>query len=149
MFHITCDDDFFFSDEGLFTNTFYCATEHGAFPDVEWFDFSKHVLTWWTNEVVKASWCEAGNFRLLFEDGPFWIDVKKQGENVLLQFCSSNSAEDTLPDYQMRFCELVRSIRGAVRMLSYALFCHNRMTESQEVNLLCERLTNTLEKCRK
>ena len=39
MFEIICGDDFLF-DGGIFTCTFYCRTETGAFPDAAWTDFA-------------------------------------------------------------------------------------------------------------
>ena len=85
MFKIICCDDFFF-DGGIFTCTFYCRTEMGAFPDGKWTDFAANVLDGWADALLAVADRKQAGFRLLFADGPFRIDGVKTGERAALSF---------------------------------------------------------------
>ncbi len=94
MFEIVAGSDFFYDRSGSScTCTFYCQTSDGAFPDCEWTDFAHTVLTWWSEAVAQAACAVESSFKLLFEDGPYWIDVSKQGDLAALRFRTGRRAD--------------------------------------------------------
>ena len=84
MFEIICGNDFSFGG-GTFTCTFYCRTETDAFPDAAWTDFAATVLDGWADALLAVANRERAGFRLLFEDGPFRLEGRKDGARALLR----------------------------------------------------------------
>jgi hypothetical protein len=81
VFKILFKDDFYFSC-GTTTNTFYLDINGHPFPDKQWTDFSVIVLNWWISAVIKCYQSYAADFKLLFMDGPYYIECAKRGLNI-------------------------------------------------------------------
>ena len=142
MFKIICGDDFFF-DGGIFTCTFYCRTEMGAFPDGEWTDFAANVLDGWADALLPVAGRERAGFRLLFEDGPFRIDGVKAGERAALSFCrwgGDLSSARTVFTAEMPFAELLEAVRKAALRLCSALFLAGYAGEAGKARAIAARL---------
>lgn len=134
MFEIIVGSDFFFgSSKDTFTCTFYCQTQDGAFPDREWTDFAQTVLSWWSDAVAGAAHARDMKFQLLFEDGPFWIDVLKQNDEVTLHFNTDRRGAQTIPDVRLPFRTLAEAVEKALRTLSSALYLHHNPDLSQQL----------------
>ena len=134
MFEIVVGSDFFYgSTDSTYTCTFYCQTSDGAFPDCEWTDYAHTVLLWWSEAVAQAA-CTAGNsFKLLFEDGPYWIDVSKRGDFATLRFRTGKRVAPVLPDVCLHYRELAEALDQAMRRLSSALFLSGNPSAAQEM----------------
>lgn len=134
LFEIMTGSDFFFGSTGqCFTCTFYCQTDDGAFPDSEWTDFAQTVLSWWSDAIAGAVHAKDMKFKLLFEDGPFWIDVTKQNDDVMLHFNTDRRNTQTIPDVHMTFYDLAKAVEKAMRSLSSSLYLERDFEASQEV----------------
>lgn len=134
MFEIIVGSDFFFgSSKDTFTCTFYCRTQDGAFPDCEWTDFAQTVLSWWSDAVAGAAHAREMKFKLLFEDGPFWIDVLKQNDEAILHFNTDRRGTQTIPDVRIPFRTLAEAVEKALRTLSSALYLHHNPDLSQQL----------------
>ena len=132
MFEIVVGSDFLYGSGQLFICTFYCQTDDGAFPDREWTDFAQTVLTWWSDAIVGAVHAKAMKLKLLFEDGPFWIDAEKQGDDVVLHFNTDRRNIQTIPDVHMPFRDLAAEVERATRRLSSALYLAGNYGAAQE-----------------
>lgn len=134
MFEIVVGSDFFYDRSGSsYTCTLYCQTSDGAFPDCEWTDFAHTVLTWWSEAVAQAACAAESSFRLLFEDGPYWIDVSKRGDLAVLRFRTGRRAAPTLPDVRLGYRELAEAVERAMRRLSSALFLGGNPSAAREM----------------
>ena len=120
-FRIDLANDFFYnSDETLFTCTFYCLLGGSAFPDDQWTDFAATVLDWWAEELLRVSDRKQATFELLFEDGPFRLEGRKDGARALLRGMSDRH-EDAPPEAEIPFEELAKAVESAASRLSTAL----------------------------
>lgn len=134
MFEVVVGSDFFFeSAADSFTCTLYCRTQDGAFPDREWTDFAQTVLSWWSSAVVEAAHARQTGFRLLFEDGPFWIEAAKQEDEVTLRFRTDRRGVQTIPDVRIPFRELTEAVERAMRRLSSGLYLTGKIALSREM----------------
>ena len=133
IFEIIVGADFFYGRVSeCFTCTFYCQTESGAFPDVEWTDFALTVLSWWGDAVGEAVHAKETRFKLLFEDGPFWIDAVKRDDDVTLHFHTDRRGISVIPDAQMPFRDLAEAVERALRSLSSALYLAGRAEDARK-----------------
>lgn len=114
-----------------FTCTFYCQTERGAFPDGEWIDFALTVLSWWSNAVGEDIYEKETKFKLLFEDGPFWIDAVKRDDAVTLHFNTNRRGIPVIPDAQIPFRDLAEAVERATRSLSSALYLAGKAEDAR------------------
>ena len=132
IFEIIVGSDFFYGTMSeCFTCTFYCQTERGAFPDGEWIDFALTVLSWWSNAVGEAIYVKETKFKLLFEDGPFWIDAVKRDDAVTLHFNTDRRGIPLIPDAQMSFRDLAEAVERAMWSLSSALYLAGRAEDAR------------------
>ena len=122
-FQIALADDFCYnSDETLFTCTFYCLLGGAAFPDDQWTDFAATVLDWWAEELLRVSDRKQATFELLFEDGPFRLEGRRDGARVLLRGMTGRRKHDGAPpEAEIPFEELAKAVESAARRLSSAL----------------------------
>ena len=141
-------DLYFGSIQPAFPCTFYCQTECGAFPDFEWTDFAETVLSWWSDAVSSAVHPAEMKFKLLFEDGPFWIDVTKQNDNALLHSNTDRRNTQTIPDAQMPFRDLASEVEKALRKLSSSLYMAQRFEASNAIALKAAHLRAQLSSSR-
>ena len=132
IFEIIVGSDFFYGTMSeCFTCTFYCQTERGAFPDGEWIDFALTVLSWWSNAVGEAIYVKETKFKLLFEDGPFWIDAVKRDDAVTLHFNTDRRGIPVIPDAQIPFRDLAEAVERAMRSLSSALYLAGKAEDAR------------------
>lgn len=149
MFNIVVGSDLYFgSIQPAFTCTFFCQTECGAFPDSEWTDFAETVLSWWSDAVSGAVHPAEMKCKLLFEDGPFWIDVTKQNGNALLHFNTDRRNTQTIPDAQMPFRELASEVEKALRKLSSSLYLAQQFEASKAIAIKAAQLRAQLSSSR-
>ena len=130
-FRIVLADDFFYDrDEALFTCTFYCLLDEAAFPDDQWTDFAATVLDWWAEELLRVSGRKQATFELLFEDGPFRLEGRRDGARVLLRGMTDRPG-DVGPEVEVPFAELAKAVESAARRLSTALHQAGRARDAQ------------------
>lgn len=72
-------------------------------------------------------------FRLLFEDGPFWIDAEKRDDEVTLHFNTDKRAVQTIPAIRIPFRTLAEAVEKALRTLSSSLYLHHNPELSQHL----------------
>lgn len=134
LFEIVMGSDFLYDGTGeLFTCTFYCQTECGAFPDMEWTDFAQTVLCWWSETILRITAAKETTFELLFEDGPYRIAGRKKDDIVTLHFATDKKSEKTIPDIQLEFCELAASVEKAMRQLASLLYLSGNTVASLQM----------------
>ena len=130
-FQIALADDFCYDrDETLFTCTFYCLLGGAALPDDQWTDFAATVLDWWAEELLRASDRKQATFELLFEDGPFRLEGRRDGARVLLRGMTDRPG-DVGPEAEVPFAELAKAVESAARRLSTALHQAGRARDAQ------------------
>ena len=130
-FQIALADDFCYnSDETLFACTFYCLLGGSAFPDDQWTDFAATVLDWWAEELLRVSGRKQATFELLFEDGPFRLEGRRDGARVMLRGMTDRPG-DVGPEVEVLFAELAKAVESAARRLSTALHQAGRARDAQ------------------
>ena len=144
LFKIISDSDFFY-DGGVFTCTFYCLTGKGAFPDDQWTDFAQTVLSWWADEVAYAAIQDETIFRFLFEDGPFWIDAIKKGDQVHLycksgRGCANRFDGICIMETTVSFIEIVQELMRATRHLASMLYLAGHIQDSLATNEIASKI---------
>lgn len=72
-------------------------------------------------------------FQLLFEDGPFWIDVLKQNDEAILHFNTDRRGTQTIPAIRIPFRTLAEAVEKALRTLSSSLYLHHNPELSQHL----------------
>lgn len=145
MLQIVCDDDFFYDSKGkMFTCTFYCQTETGAFPDEEWTDFAEKLLLMWSSVILSISCAEETSFYLYFLDGPFWISGRKQGDEVTLSFDTDKYSMYRPADVHIQFRELASELERAMRRLTSCLFLSGKSDSSQRMKEMSEQLRRAI-----
>lgn len=108
---IIVGSDFFYGTMSeCFTCTFYCQTERGAFADGGWTDFALTVLSWWSNAVGEAIYVKETKFKLLLEDGSFWVDAEKRDDALTLHFNTDRRGIPVIPDAQIPFRDLAETV---------------------------------------
>lgn len=143
MFKIVHEPDFLYEGD-LFTCTFYCLTDGGAFPDDQWTDFAATVLSWWANEIGCSVHPQKTAFKLLFEDGPFWIDCSKEGEFVTLRFKTDRHIADVIPEQKICYLDFAREIARAARSLSSSLFLAGHEQDACAMNRIARDIERRL-----
>lgn len=68
------------NDSNLIDSVFFIRTDHGTFPDPYWTDFSLYLLGQWCSDLVRMPTWENTTCTLYFMDGPYWMEVQKQGD---------------------------------------------------------------------
>lgn len=109
-------------------------------PRFQWTDFAETVLSWWSDAVSSAVHPAAMKFKLLFEDGPFWIDVTKQNDHVLLHFNTDRRNTQTIPDARMPFRDLASEVEKALRKLSSSLYLAQQFEASKAIAIKAAHL---------
>ena len=139
MFEIVVGSDFQFSTiSGNYTCTFYCRNDEISFPDDEWTDFALHVLDGWLNELQMISTQKEANFRLWFEDGPFWIECTKCEQLLILKLMTSKSAPCP-PVIEIEYEAFRDKIMVAIRKLRTNLYLAGYVDHATEVGRLIKR----------
>lgn len=149
MFKIVSGSDFLYGKDNTFTCTLYCQTENGIFPDCQWIDFAKHVFSWWTEEIVRASRLKKTQFTLRFEDGPFWIDCFKDEGSVHMDFKTEKFSVDGFAELcelqeDIPFSEIATELMNAIHYLSSALFGEGHTKDAQETEDVATRIRNAI-----
>lgn len=145
MFHIICNNDFEYSNHSNITCTFYCETQNGAFPDDKWTDFAVNVLEWWSNEIMNIHYGDNVTFKLRFEDGPYWIEARKQFSEVYLHFATEHKGECTILDETISFDMFVSEVEKALRHLASSLFLYGDQSTAQHVLDIINNLRKALQ----
>ena len=88
MIDVVVTDEFFEHKEGsnLFGVVYIDAGEF-VFPTTEWSDFVENVLSAWTNELLRHEHDKMSHFTLYFMDGPYELDILKDGGGALAVRC--------------------------------------------------------------
>ena len=74
----------FFDAERLF-GTLYLAIGEFSFPCVGWTDFAEDILSTWARELLRLSRERPSRFTLHFMDGPYALDISKDGAAKLAE----------------------------------------------------------------
>ena len=80
------EKSFAIDSKGLVTGRIRFLVDQNAFPDSEWNDFVLIILEWWLQSVISLSLDSEGTAELRFMDGPFYVTVKREGNEMALDF---------------------------------------------------------------
>lgn len=145
MFEIICKPDFEYGLEGrLLTCTLYCRTQFGDFPTSQWVDFPMTLLEWWADEISNVARSKYANFKLLFEDGPFWIEGVKEDNIVILEFKTTHKEIYDYPKIESSLSELVNAILSMGINLKHYMIDEKRWENVNEINKYCSKLKNIM-----
>jgi len=87
-FRIAIADNDIFIDNSLsaiIDTPFYVQINNFCFPDCLWTDFSYPVICVWAENLLRNRGRINTHYTLPFMDGPYWIDVTQNGNNLLLK----------------------------------------------------------------
>lgn len=139
MFEIVVGSDFQFDKIGdIYTCTFYCHNDEISFPDDEWTDFALHVLDGWLNELPMISTQKEANFRLWFEDGPFWIECTKCEQQLMLKFMTPKPVS-CIPVIEIEYEVFRDKIMAALRKLRTNLYLAGYVDHATEVGQVIKK----------
>lgn len=83
----------------LIDSIIFFRTDHGTFPCDDWTDFSLDLLSMWCEALIRMPTWENTICTLCFMDGPYRMEVRKQGEVYVFE------AKWDKKDYQGDFGE--------------------------------------------
>ena len=112
MFNILFKDDYFCSNKSI-TCSFYIDINGHVFPDSQWSDFALIVLNWWISSVLENCRKENADFVLFFMDGPFYVDCRKRGENIIMSCVTEKTCKAIVCECTLKFDEFVRELINA------------------------------------
>jgi len=121
--NIIIDDDIATSSiTDNISTTFYIDYLGKCFPDNQWSDLTFPVLNMWAVKLMGNISSSNSKFRLYFMDGPFWLDVTKNGQNLMIECVNGRS--ERLVEYVIECScfDFLNSLYDATKKLSYILY---------------------------
>ena len=108
----------FFDAERLF-GTLYLAIGEFAFPCVGWTDFAEDILSAWARELLRQSGGRPSRFTLHFMDGPYALDISKDGAEDLAVRCMDHGR--TTYQFACGYDELLDALARGLKSLNRVL----------------------------
>ncbi len=114
---VISDNDVFInnSPSAIIDTPFHVQINSFCFPDGLWTDYSYPVICMWTESVLRNRGRRKKRYTLPFMDGPYWIDVTQDGEELLLK--GINEKEDKKTEF-VSSCNLSAFLHELLRALN-------------------------------
>ena len=99
-------------------SVFYLQVDSKSFPCEGWTDFTYPLLNIWCEALLRMPTCDNAKCELPFMDGPFWLEVERQGEEL---FFTGKTSRKTPVFFSFQckqaqfFSELLRAYRYLVK----------------------------------
>ena len=68
----------------LLDTEFYVVCDGVAFPGEGWTDCALSVIAMWIEDIVRHSGYKKTTYLLYFMEGPYWLEVQQEGEELIL-----------------------------------------------------------------
>lgn len=103
------------SEFGSITGGLFFVFEGQYFPAEEWIDFPVVILGWWLGALADVldgdSECKFG-----FMDGPYQIDIKRQGNNMCVLNCIRDTRnKEILFSNEVSLSEIINQVISAAK----------------------------------
>ncbi len=135
IFTIVIKDDLIArTNSAIIDSVFYLRTDQEAFPCEGWTDFSYPLLNMWCEALLRMPARDSARCELPFMDGPFWLEVEKQGERLAVYGKTSRKT----PCYFSFHCEqeaFFAEILRAYRCLVQYTFQNNQVSPGLQVEI--------------
>lgn len=122
----------------LIDSVIFFRTDQGTFPDPYWTDFSLDLLSMWCESIVRMPTWESRTCTLYFMDGPYWMEIRKQGDVYVFE------AKWDKKDYQGDFGESFTFQCSLEEFLAEILRAFRRMVEILYQKQADEHVCNTV-----
>lgn len=144
MFKIILSDDWLEISTisiGSFCTAFYVQCEGVCFPDEQWTDFTKTVISTWTEDLIRNRGRKKAKYILDFFDGPFWIDVTQKGTELFLQGINDRREPRVEFSYTCTYEELLRELLEAFHKLEKLIYLNDAFREHNLVDSIQQTIT--------
>ena len=131
MLKIILSDDFLeipTNAASPFCTVLYVQSDDICFPNDEWTDFTKSVISTWTGNLIRHHGQKSSQYALYFMDGPYRIDVTQNGEELLLQGVCFRKEPQVQFACVCAYRELLREILKAFNSLEKMIFQNGAFT---------------------
>ncbi|MDL2302523.1 hypothetical protein LJC58_09235 [Lachnospiraceae bacterium OttesenSCG-928-D06] len=127
MLEIVIEDDIFVTSNMHIVDTKIHLEYNGYyFPSDSWTDFTFPILEWWKNNLINARYADNYSFRLPFHDGPFWLEVFKDGNMELKIECvNDRSVRKTELTVYCGYYEFLQELYNAFKTFGKILYRNN------------------------
>ena len=111
------------NDMSSIISNFYIDMQGNCFPCFEWTDFTGTIIQWWTNEMLSIEDKDTHRTKLMFMDGPFYLNVAKDACKKLTIQCidSRNNHETSVYEFSCDYIEflynLILALKNYMRIL--------------------------------
>lgn len=110
------------SISSLIDTVFFVEIYDVNFPDSLWTDCPCIVLEMWKTQLIAHENCERAKFKLYFFDGPYYLCLEKNKDNVKIDFVDDHGKGKIVYSFEYKYFELFRSLHDAFKRLSYVLY---------------------------
>ena len=154
MFRIILSDDFLelpTNSSDAFCTTFYVQIDDICFPYDQWTDFTKSILSTWTENLIRNHrGYKSRKYSLYFMDGPFRIDVIQNGEKLLLQGINFGKQPQLEFKVSCSYEELLQELAKAFQHLEKIVFLNDAIAKKDSYlydiqhykDLICKELSD-------
>lgn len=136
-FQIVITDDIVIHSNAstMIDSVFYLRTENNVFPHEDWTDFSYPLLNMWCEDLMRMSPDQHEVCILPFMDGPYWLEVKRDGALYSFQGCSSRNDFKAGFAFRCSLEQFLLEILASYRRLVEILFQNNQVCSSVRVEV--------------
>ena len=100
-----------------------------AFPFSDWTDMTYPILCIWAEDLLRLQSGLDGKTILFFMDGPFWIEVKKDGDKLSLLGISNRNSRTVVCSSQCSMRELMEELLKALNKLYGIVFLASNLPD--------------------
>lgn len=127
MLKIVLEDNVFVTETADVVDTkIHIEVDDYCFPSDNWTDFTFPVLEWWKNNLVQIKHSDNCTFRLMFHDGPFWMDgFKDKNMGLKIEFVNDRRHRRTEFVTYCSYKELVEELYRAFKTFAKILYNNN------------------------
>ena len=118
---IVLNDDILTTKDAVST-TFFIKHGDFCFPDSQWTDLTSSVFGMWAYRLKNLP---EGTTRLFFMDGPYRLDVFKDGENLKIDCVCFRSGNKTEHSFECSFRDFKEAFCGALEKFCRILYLND------------------------
>jgi hypothetical protein len=123
------------------TGVLYFDLDGFEFPMPSWSDFVVVISLWWLESIAKLEHGIEDEVNLMFMDGPYWINVTREAEDLVRVRCMEDRSDaSAVHEQYLAMRDLAKQIRRAARLITVA--CGQRGMRSRDLDALAGQLTN-------
>ena len=96
---------------------FYIVCDGIAFPCKGWTDCALSVISMWIEDVVRHGGNKKDTYILYFMDGPYWLEVQQEGEELILRGIEDRKEKEVQFTVSCTMQELRRKLKRTLYKL--------------------------------